>query len=67
MGLVKTLLLKTFENSYRTQCMVIKELAILGCSVDTQATLKIVATGFALGAYIPHYTMASHLGFFEAM
>ncbi|KAI0431538.1 alpha/beta-hydrolase [Xylaria sp. FL1042] len=59
-----------YKNQFRMQREVLKELATLvrpGRYTGNCGTpKKVVAMGFALGAYISHYTMASHPELFDA-
>ncbi|KAI1353409.1 alpha/beta-hydrolase [Xylaria sp. FL0043] len=59
-----------YKNQSRMQREVLKELATLVRSGkytgNSGPPKKVVAMGFALGAYISHYTMASHPHLFDA-
>ncbi|KAI1752206.1 alpha/beta-hydrolase [Xylaria castorea] len=59
-----------FKNQFKMQREVVKELAVLVRSGqytgNSGAPVKVVAMGFALGAYIARYTMAAHPGLFDA-
>ncbi|TRX94943.1 hypothetical protein FHL15_004028 [Xylaria flabelliformis] len=59
-----------YKNQSRMQREVLKELATLVRSGqytgNSGAPVRVVAMGFALGAYIAHYTMAAHPSLFDA-